>query len=214
MSLPAYFTTQKSKDYADFLTDTTENGALSTITVSAGSTSFDRTTLTLGATVYSSYVVLVSRRSDFLTTEAYIETSTNAVTFLGDAGITYYVRAYGISGTTRTLPATTNFTLSALPALSSDLSGTPTISTVTILNENEAIIVWSAISGAIGYEIEISKTNTFNYLEKSIVVDFLDTTQALLSNLSGTSVYYVRVYGFNSHSISGISSASTIDTTP
>lgn len=210
-SLPLYFQTNKF----DGSSDLTENGSLDTITTTFSNISYDRFTINLDGGVYDKYLLELSPRSDFLTYE-YIELDgTNDIPYeyaLAEPNTTYYIQLYGVDGTDKTTVHSNNVSTASVTAYNSPLSGTPSITSSTILSGSEAIVAWSEITNSYGYVIEVSQSNTFNLLDTSIYVDFIDVRKALLSNLSTLHTYYVRVYAYNDGSISNYSSAITIDT--
>lgn len=208
VGLPYEFKTNK---YGN-INELTENGALAVPSVSLNNAEFDRFNINLPNT-YTNYLVIVSVRSDFLTIESYIESS-SSFTYIGKPNTTYYVRIYGVSGTDRTSVVSASILTSALPSLPSAVESAATLTLVSIINENEALVSWSAISNTTGYTLEISKTNSFNLLETGLTIDYIDTTKAVISGLSGILTYYARVYGYNSNSLSAYSNIVTIDTTP
>lgn len=208
-SLPAYFLTN---NYTS-LTDLTVNSSLSAANSSTSNIGFDRFTINFNSS-YSLYLIEISRRSDFINIEKYIETSNSSYEYLAEPGITYYIKSAGVSGSNTTTVENINVTTNALPSLPSALSTAATITSITIVNNNQAILSHSAITGATGYIIEISQSNTFTYLDTTATYTYTNITTALLSNLIGSITYYVRVYGYNANSVSAYSNVSNVRTVP
>lgn len=91
------------------------------------------------------------------------------------------------------------------------ISGAPALS-FTIANETEAFLTWNDLDDVDRYVVQVSATSTFNQLDPEIWVDYPTKRTAIISGLSSSSTYYVRVYGVNSSSISNYSNTVTINT--
>jgi hypothetical protein len=205
LSLPVTFHTNKYAIY----TDLTQNGGLTVPTISFSNIAFDRFTINLTGG-YSKYILQISKRSDFIGYVTQHLEIASPYEFLASPNTTYYINAYGVTSTPdRTSVGTGNQGTSALTAYSSSVSGTSTLSFST-LNVNESILTWTTLTNATGYEIEVSQSNTFNLLDTSVEITYLDINKALISNLSGALTYYARVYGYSANSISGYSNIITL----
>lgn len=190
------------------------NNALTTPTASITNISYDRFTVSLN-NAYSLYLIEISRRIDFLQIEKYVETSNNyEYVFDANKGTEYYVRVVGIQSNQKSLVQSLTVNPTPVPSYPTVLIDAPVIISNTLVNENESIITFNPLLVAAEYKLEISQSITFNLLDYSINIYQLDTNKILLSGLLGTKVYYVRVYGFNSFSISPYSNIVVIDTTP
>ena len=97
----------------------------------------------------------------------------------------------------------------AAPAISGSLA-----LSFTVANETEAFLTWNDLSNVDRYIVQVSSTNTFNALEPEVWIDYPTKRTAIISGLSSSVTYYVRVYGVNSSSISGYSNTVTINTAP
>lgn len=205
LSLPIYFKTNRF----DSVSELTTNGAATTASIT--NIDFDRFRLNVPTT--DTYLVELSKRSDFLTIDRYFETNAS-VDVVVDVNTPYYLRVYRVVGSDKTTAQVLTVTTTALPAYGASLSTAPTIASTTVLNETELVLSWNTLANASGYTVEISDTNTFNLLDKTAFVTFIDNTKALVTGLVGTKVYYARVYAYNAHSISAVSNVVTLDTTP
>lgn len=204
VSLPLYFKT----NLYDNVTEATTSGSAPTAVTTID---YDRFTITPNTS--GTYLLELSKRSDFLTLDKYIE-FVDTTEVIAEPSTTYYARVYKVIGADKSNVLSLTITTDALPSFSTALTTGVTISSVTILNETEALLNWNVLPNATGYVVEISETNTFNRLDKTVYVTFLDISKALVSGFLGTKTYYARVYGYNAHSISAYSNIVTIDTTP
>lgn len=204
--LPAYFKTNLVDSPTEYIT----NGSPPVFSFSSD---FDSVTITNDAN--DTYLVEVSRRSDFLLLEKYVEFTgfTYSVHDL-KPNTDYYIRIHKKIGAEKSSPQTLTVTTTALPSFSATTTLAPVLTAATVLNINEAVFTWNTVANATGYVVEISESNTFNRLVYSVGITFLDTAKVLLSGLLGTKVYYVRVYGYSDNSIGAYSNTITIDTTP
>jgi hypothetical protein len=215
LSLPAYFTTNTYTAISDVIV----NNSLSAINSSTNNIGFDRFTINFNSN-YSLYLIEISRRSDFIYTEKYIElsnnnnTNINSYEYIAEPNTTYYIKAVGISSGLSTTVENISVTTNNLPSFPSALSTAPTIASITVLNNNQAVLSHSTITGATAYIIEISQFNTFTYLDTLATYTYTDTTTALLSNLIGSVTYYVRVYAYNANSVSPYSNIRNVKTVP
>jgi hypothetical protein len=213
MGLPVLFKTNRYQSPADV----TLNGSLTITTATTSNISFDRFDVTLSAG-YDVYLLQVSKRSDFLQIESYIEVEdiNLPVTILGDESTDYYIRLYGVDLTSNRI--TNHQTLieatEAITVPSVSLTGVPNISNVLVLNENEVLITFTTVTNATGYTLEISESNTFSNLSSTYSTSFVDINKVLVSGLLATKTYYARMYAFNANRISGYGSIGNVDTTP
>ncbi len=178
-----------------------------------GSAGFDRASLVLSG--YTKYLLNLARDSAFTLDNTYLESSSNNIELLLQPNRIYYVRAYGYNGTNRTtLPSTTlTINTTAEPFTEVSISSAPSITSVNILDESQVEITFAQVSNATDYTLEISRASTFTILEELSVTRSADN-KFVVSGLSGTIAYYMRLYAFNPHKISAYSSTTTVDTTP
>ena len=130
---------------------------------------------------------------------------------------TLYFTACGIDETAEERTAKVLFQQTApklVSATNTALTVAPTISGSTVLNDNEAQVIWSATAGATKYRLEVSLTSTFNLLDKTVGIIFSGPTTAIISGLLGTQLYYVRVLAYNNKHVSPYSNTLTVDTVP
>lgn len=212
LSLPVYFKTNRYTSP----TAITLNSSLPLPSATISNVSFDRFDISIDS--YDLYLIEVSKRNDFILLEKYIEVLSDAgsFTYIGEPDTNYYIRLYGVDLATNrvTLAQSLSTATQGITDPSTVLTGLPNISSVTVLNENEVTIVFNTVVGANGYVVEVSESNSFDFLDATYTAEFIDTNKALVSGLVGTKAYHVRVYAFNSSKVSGYGSVQTIDTTP
>ena len=208
ISIPYLF---KTNLFASADEPSTASLTIPTVTLN-GSANFDRANVVL--TGYSKYLLNLARDSAFTLDNTYIESEANNLELLLKPNRTYYLRAYGYNGTNRTtLPSTTLIiNTPAEPYTALAISSAPSITNVNILDENQVELTFSQVSNATDYTLEISRASTFTILEELSVTRSADN-KFLVTGLSGTIVYYARIYGYNANKISAYSSTTTIDTT-
>jgi hypothetical protein len=202
----------KTNLFSDTEEPSTASLTVPTVTLS-GSADFDRANVVL--TGYSKYLVNLARDSAFTLDNTYFESSSNNIELLLKPNRTYYLRAYGYNGTNRTASPSTTLTINTPAELYTALaiSSAPSITNVNILDESQVEITFAQVSNATDYKLEISRASTFTILEELSVTRSADN-KFLIFGLSGTTVYYARLYAFNSTKISAYSGTTTIDTTP
>jgi hypothetical protein len=209
ISIPYLFRTNLFSDTEE---PSTAPLTVPTVTLS-GSASFDRASVTL--TGYSKYLLNLARDSAFTLDNSYFESSSNNLELLLKPNRTYYLRAYGYDGDDRTASPSTTLTINTPvePYTALAISSAPSITNVNILDESQVEITFAQVSNATDYKLEISRASTFTILEELSVTRSADN-KFLIFGLSGTTVYYARLYAFNSTKISAYSSTTTVDTTP
>jgi hypothetical protein len=166
-------------------------------------------------TGYSKYLLNLARDSAFTLDNTYFESSSNNLELLLKPNRTYYLRAYGYDGDDRSADPSTTLTINTPvePYTELAISSAPSITNVNILDESQVELTFSQVTNATDYTLEISRANTFTILEELSVTRSADN-KFLVFGFSGTTVYYARLYAFNSTKISAYSSTTTIDTTP
>jgi hypothetical protein len=210
LSVPISFSTNRFANAAEPTT-----AALTAPVITEILTSFDRTSIGL-AGGYSTYLIQIARDSAFALNLEYYETTDTTFSYPLNPTGTYYVRAYGFNGTNRTASASNVLTITAPApaAFGASVSGTPTVTGVTIIDENQVEVTFSAVTNALEYKVEVSRANTFAILDSTVKAIKLTTNKYLLTGLSGSLQYYLRVYGYNFNSVSSYSATQLIDTTP
>lgn len=205
LSLPLYFKTNEFNN----IEDTTESGTA--IVATASNISFDRCIINLPDT--SKYQITVSKRSDFLTIEKYIEIeSITEYTLLLSNNSPYYINVYKVTGTNRTEPCLITLNTLAIDDFPASTTSASTVAAPVVLNDVEVILTWTVVLNASGYVLEIAESNTFNLLATSVNIKMLDINKALVTGLVKTKTYYARVYGYNANSIGQYSNTVTIST--
>ena len=177
------------------------------------STDFDRATVALGG--YSKYLLNLARDSAFTLDNTYLESNSNSLELLLKPNRIYYLRAYGYDGTNRASSPSTTLTINTLaePYTELAISSAPSITNVNIIDNAQVSIIFSQVANATDYKLEISLASTFTILEELSIIRSADN-KFLMTGLSGTLIYYARMYAYNSHKISTYSSVITINTTP
>jgi hypothetical protein len=209
VSIPYLFRTNLFSD--------TEEPSTASLTIPTvvldGSADFDRASMIL--TGYSKYLLNLARDSAFTLDNTYFESSSNNIELLLKPNRTYYLRAYGYNGDDRSTDPSTALTINtpAEPYTELSISSAPSITNVNILDESQVELTFSQVTNATDYTLEISRASTFTILEELNVTRSADN-KFLVFGFSGTTVYYARLYAFNSTKISAYSSTTTIDTTP
>lgn len=206
LSLPLTFKTNKTEFITELIEDTNLNAPELTLT----NVDFDRFTITPSGT-FDYFIAQISKRADFLSIEKYLELE-DAYEFISEPNTDYYVRLYGVLGANRSIATQNSVTTLALPALPAPTTGIPNLNGLQILNENEVYLTWSEISNAIAYKLEVSTTPGFDVLEKDLTIVY-NKNAATISGLSGSVVYYLRIYGYNRVSASPYSNVVTVQTT-
>lgn len=168
-------------------------------------------TLNANTSSYDYITIEVSERTDSLTVEKYIESVTDQTVITNLQPDTLYtILVRGVSGTDITNPSSvTGKTVEAVE-YDDNLVNTPSISSVAVLNENEANITISNFINLDSVTVEVSRSNTFNYLED--VSLFRNVNQIVIANLLPVHIYYVRIYEANENSLTSYSNISTINT--
>jgi hypothetical protein len=209
VSIPYLFRTNLFND--------TEEPSTASLTVPTvvldGTAEFDRASVTLSG--YSKYLLNLARDSAFTLDNTYFESSSNNLELLLKPNRTYYLRAYGYDGDDRSTAPSTTLTINtpAEPYTALAISSAPSITNVNILDESQVELTFSQVTNATNYTLEISRANTFTILEELSVTRSAHN-KFLIFGLSGTTIYYARLYAFNSSKISNYSATTTIDTTP
>jgi hypothetical protein len=209
ISIPYLFRTNLFSD--------TEEPSTASLTVPTvvlnGTADFDRASVVL--TGYSKYLLNLARDSAFTLDNTYFESSSNNLELLLKPNRTYYLRAYGYDGDDRSTDPSTALTINTPvePYTELAISSAPSITNINILDESQVELTFSQVTNATDYTLEISRASTFTILEELSVTRSADN-KFLIFGLSGTTVYYARLYAFNSTKISNYSATTTIDTTP
>jgi hypothetical protein len=209
VSIPYLF---KTNLFSDTEEPTTASLTIPTVTLD-GSADFDRASVVLSG--YSKYLLNLARDSAFTLDNTYFESSSNNIELLLKPNRTYYLRAYGYNGDDRSTDPSTTLTINTPiePYTELTISSAPSITNINILDESQVELTFSQVVNATDYTLEISRANTFTILEELSVTRSADN-KFLIFGLSGTTVYYARLYAFNSTKISAYSSTTTVDTTP
>ena len=209
---PVKFRTLK---YAS-INSVTENTGIGTLTAPVISDKATTSLITFSDT-FDRYIVEVYPNSTRVEPTAIYETTSNTIEVPVYTGKTTYFRFAGVDETAseRTAPIESSTLVSKLTSSDdSPITTAPILNSSTILNDNEAEISWSEVVGATFYKLEISLSNTFNLLVKTVGIELIGDNKALISGLLGTQIYYVRVLAYNNKYISDYSNTVSVDTVP
>jgi hypothetical protein len=120
----------------------------------------------------------------------------------------YRLRAYnssGTSGSSGTTQATTTLTAPA----------PPTVSPATNVTSSGFTANWSNSSGATGYRLDVSTSNTFGSFQPGYQdLDVSNVSSFTVSSLSAATNYFYRVRAYNSAGTSSNSGTATLTTSP
>jgi len=125
-------------------------------------------------------------------------------------GQTYYYRVraynvYGTSGDSQTISVTTTVTP----------PGAPTANPATAVTTSEFYANWGSATGATGYQLDVSTTNSFStYVTGYQNLDVGNVLDFNVSGLTAGGTYYYRVRAYNGAGASGNSSTITVPLLP
>lgn len=209
ISLPFLF---KTNLFSNSEEPTNSAGTIPVVTLS-GSVAFDRANIVLSG--YSKYLLNLARDTAFTLDSVYLESELNSLELLLKPNRTYFLRAYGYAAGNRTTEPSATLTINtpAEPYVELAITTAPSITNVNILDASQIELTFSQVVNATDYTLEISRANTFTILEELSVTKSADN-KLLVFGLSGTIIYYARIYAYNPNKISAYSTTTTIDTTP
>lgn len=157
------------------------------------------TTYTVGSALGSGTIAAVGNASTFTVTGLTASTNYDFYIYSFNNGVCYGPTFNAVN------PLTGTFTTCATAV------NTPTIAAPSALNETSFMARWSSVSGAT-YLLDVSTDINFGtfvsgYQELPVTLD-----SALVSGLTGSSVYYYRVRAVNGTCFSGLSGTRTVNT--
>jgi len=120
----------------------------------------------------------------------------------------YRVRAYNTGGTSGNSNTITAATLPNAPAA-------PTANAATSITSTSFTANWSSSSGATGYRLDVSTSNTFSsFVSGFSDLDVGNVLSKSVTGLSANTTYFYRVRAYNTGGTSGNSNTITVATLP
>jgi phosphodiesterase/alkaline phosphatase D-like protein len=136
-------------------------------------------------------------------------------TFVIPSGYLEYGKRYQWAMTTFDGFSESNFSLiryfqTPAGALPAPVATAGTAVTISSFNAN-----WNAVTGALGYRIDVSTSSTFSsFINGGENIDVGNSTSASVTGLNSGTAYYYRVRAYDGSSVSGNSSTITVTTKP
>lgn len=189
------------------------NNAITTPITTANSISFDRICLDFShSESILGYRVSLDPNFDSILIDREINTTKAIIYALPNT--TYYVETISINGLgERSAVESNSFTTLAYNYNPVSLSGSPSLGAVTVLNSSEVRILFTGVTGADAYKLEISESPTFSVLNTNPTITYRNS-EIIVSGLLSTKQYYARIYAYNRHNVSLYSASVLLDTTP